>query len=370
MAVKPVTSVNFSVNSSKNIAFSGRKDRSQNHSSNLRSTAMAVPLATLIAMSPLNTQSANYNNSVFGDEPARVEMMQGAYTTPDGIRRVKNSAGTGELVTIKEGKASYNLEFVTPKKDGRVTEIRISSLSNASVEDIFSGNSNTKTIKELRPVVLHIIGDDGVEGMRVTIDQLMVNEDKVGYSSDKVITFLKDFAAGKVSGLKNAGALKLGAPIQRNVTITNYGNIANGYKNTGWLDEGRAESEDWGRTIMSTKIKTRLGNYTLFAVSTDRNNEDFESLIIKKDGEGEFKVAGLSFVSINLQDNASIGKFNVGVTSVYKRNSKQTARILGGELFETLMEVTNDTRFNNAYPTKMQFSNMQLFGNGVFATVH
>ena len=370
MAVRPVTSVNFSVNTRNNITFSGRKDESRKHTSNLRSSVMAVPLATLIAMSPLNAQSANYNNSVFGDESAKVEMMHGTNTLQDGIKRVKNSAGTGELVTVKEGGDSYSLEFVTPKKDGRVTEIRISSHSNASFEDILSGNTNVQTIQELRPVVLHIIGDDGAEGMRVTIEQLMVNEDKIGYSSDKVIKFLKDFAAGKVPGLKNAGALKMGAPIERNVTITNYGNIANGYKNTGWLAEGRAESEDWGRTVMSTNIQTRLGKYTLYAVSTDSNNEDFESLIIKKQGEGEFKVAGLSLVNINLKDNAKIGDFNVGVTSVYKRNSKQTARILDPELFETLWEVTNDTRFNNAYPTKLQHSNMLLFGNGVFSAVN
>lgn len=57
MAISPVSSVSFRNNYGQ-VNFEGRKEKSEYHSSSFTNTLRSIPLATLIALSPLNTTQA------------------------------------------------------------------------------------------------------------------------------------------------------------------------------------------------------------------------------------------------------------------------------------------------------------------------
>lgn len=377
MAIQPIISANYS-SSRATLSFGQRNSEKRQNTNFIKSAGMAIPLSTLIAMSPLNTSAAN-NNGVFWNEDAKVETVYEKGTSIDGVRRTKASDGSGELVTIGDGKETYFLEFKSNTKDGRIQKIKLSKSGDLDAVDVFrqeifgtdSGKSSKpreKVLKEIRQVIFDLYGDDGKLGGTIDFEQLMIENSGIGYSSDKLINFLKDFVNGKVQGLKNDGAIKLGQPIKRNLSVGSIGNLTNGVRNPDWLNLGREISEQWGNTILSTDIETKHGKYTIFAVNTDENNEDFEAVVVQKEGEGAFKVAGLQYANISIEDNVEIGDFNMGIVELYKRNSKQKVRILDQKLFETLWQVTNDTRYNNAYPAKMISSKMLLLGNGIVST--
>lgn len=371
MAIQPVTSVIFSNKSANNVNFEG-KSKEKRSNSTIKSVAMAVPLATLVAMSPLSMSAAE-RNSVFGDENAKIEMVDND-TLSDQIKRSLSSTGKGVTATVvdKTNNSQYLVVIESQNKDGNYQKVFIRPPKkyvpktwNTPKDD---NKSEFKTVKEIRPTVLEITGDDGVCGMRVSFDRLMVEESGFGYSSEPLIEYIRDFAEGKFKDMVNDGAVKICEPYVRKACVGDAGNIKNGFRDTNWLDEGRNTPEPFGKCILSTNVKTRDGEYELMAFSPDGNDEDFENVVIRKKGEGMFKVAGLKYADINLMDKAPIGNFQLGIIELYKRNSKETAKIVDQELFETLWKVTKDTRFNNAFKTEMPSSNIVIYGKGELST--
>lgn len=359
------------------IQFAG-KHKKQAESRNLvRQSLMAVPLATLIAMSPMNVTAAE-RNSVFGDDAAKVENVESALVDKESsISMVKAKDGSGVMVIVKENGETYTLDLRSKNKDGNIQKIRLLVASEnddwqeRKLEAKLTGKGPVELrlhdLEALQPVKFTIMGDDGFDKFKVNLDQLYIKGSKLGYSSEKLVDFIKDFVAGKVDGLKNDGAIKVNEPIRRVLGVGYGGQLVNGAHSTTWMDDGRKESEAWGRTILSTDVNTMSGKYTLFAISTDENSEDFESVVIRKEGEGEFKVAGIKFVNINLSDRAKMGSFQMGVTELYKRFSTEKVRLVDPDLYSILAEVTNDTRFNNAYKSENVNCDMSLLGYGVVA---
>lgn len=357
------------------VQFEG-KNKKQAESRNLVSQSlMAVPLATLIAMSPMNVTAAERNN-VFGDAPAKVENVESALTeNKSDITMVRARDGSGVMVVIEENGETYSLDFRSKNRDGNIQKIRLlvdsekTDVLKRELEARLSGKEPEKLklheLDALQPIRYTIMGDDGFDKFKVNLDQLCVKGSKMGYSSEKMVDFIKDFVAGKIEGLKNDGAIKVNEPINKVLALKYGGILVNDVPSTSWMDEGREESEDWGRTILSTDINTMSGKYTLLAISTDENPEDFESVIIRKEGEGEFKVAGLKLININLNDKAKIGSFGIGVTELYKRFSHDKVSLVDPDLYSTLVEVTRDTRFNDAYVNGRLNYKMYLLDNGI-----
>lgn len=366
MTITPISSIGHR-GYTKNIYFEARnRDNRESHS--IRNTAMAVPLTVLLAMSPLNPVLAE-RNSVFGEDNYATEMVEQASPT-DEIKFVKSKDGHGMLVMLAdENNDSFYLDFQSKNADGKYQSVTVCMPFKGELNKKTNLRETvTRTITEIRPLKYTLMGDDGTSDINFSFKQVRTKESPVGYSSDKLADFLEDFINGKIEGMKNDGAVKYGAPLDLKIRMGTRGNFVNGAINTKWLDEGRAVSEDWGRTLTSVDVETSQGKYRLFAVSTDRNNDDFESVIIKKDGEGEFKVAGVKLSHINLEDRAKIGDFNMGVIELYKRNSEAKVRITDQKLFDALWDVTKDTRFNNAYSAEMVEAKMRITGDGLMVT--
>lgn len=369
MAIQPISSAIFSNRTSNNVNFEGKSKEVKKHST-IKSTAMAVPLATLIAMSPLSMSAAE-RNSVFGEKnAAKIEMAE-AKAADDSIKWQKNKDGV--IVGIIEKDDYYTIRLFSDAKDNKFQSATVQCKSEFDLGELYDlAPSSRRPIKEIRPLVFKITGDDGVCGATISFDQLRVKDSKESYSSDRTTRFVRDFVEGKIKGLVNDGAIKVGEPLTRIANIGSFNNLINGSSttDTSWLDEGRKTPEPFGKCILDANVKTRNGEYEIMAFSPDGNDEDFENVVIRKKGEGMFKVAGLKYVDLNFMDKAYIGNTKIGVIELYKRNSQQKARIIDSELFEVLWQVTNDTRFNKAFPAELVSTNIRVYNDGVLSTIN
>lgn len=368
MAIQPITSAIFS-KSANNINFSGKNKEGKGHST-LKSSAMAVPLATLIAMSPLNMSAAE-RNSVFGDESAPKIEMTNAKAEDDSLSWRKD--GNNVNVAIFEKNDGYFIKLSSKTNDNKYQSATVRAESEVDLLESFDlAPTSEKAIKEIRPLVFKITGDDGICGATISFDQLRLKDSKDSYSSDRTTKFVRDFVEGKIDGLVNDGAIGVRGPLTRVAKIGSFNNLINGSTttDTSWLDEARDTPEPFGKCILDANVKTQRGEYELMAVSSDGNAEDFEKVVIRKKGEGMFQVAGLKYIDLNFMDKAYIGNTKIGVIELYKRNSKQKARIIDAELFEVLWQVTNDTRFNKAFPAELVSTNVGVYGEGVLSTIN
>ena len=100
-------------------------------------------------------------------------------------------------------------------------------------------------------------------------------------------------------------------------------------------------------------LQTDKRSYDISPYTTDANKKNFETVTVKwmnESGIGEFKVAGLRPLKIKfLDDSGEIKAVTLNSIELYKRNSKEKAVIFDNELYDTLQEVTKDTRYNNAF---------------------
>ncbi len=83
MTIRPISSVSFNGSYNK-LSFEGKKDRNPNRSSSVSNTLKAIPLATLLAMSPLNSVDAQ-NRALESQFGFRTEITQ----TSDGHERAQ-----------------------------------------------------------------------------------------------------------------------------------------------------------------------------------------------------------------------------------------------------------------------------------------
>lgn len=391
MAIQPISSANLRNN---NISFGIRKETRENKTGFLKASTIAVPLSTLIALSPLNTSQADAKNKVFGDVSPKIEMVD-SYAeagSVSGVNQFENLK-TYKKVSLKgDNGEKYILLFKSKNMDGKIQSLEAlvgddkyasSKSVNApkgSKEAYLSEGYHLSTlIGEVRPVKMRIISDDNQEGPIITFNQLLMKKGKDDYgleytkgiSSEKISNYVKDFVDGKIPGLVNDGAVVKGEPIDVKVSPGSFGNLQNGVNtDNAWKRVGKYAKQDFGTLMLETDIKTGYGNYTLRAYNNDENSDDFEVVTVQKEGEGEFEVAKLESCKIHFSDYASIGTVDLGYVNLYKALTRKTkvARIVDDILFNTLVEVMNDTRFNSAYNLKKMKTEMGFVNRGVIYT--
>lgn len=385
MAIQPISSANLR---NTNVSFGIKKETKENKTGFIKASSIAVPLSTLIALSPLNTTQSDAKNKVFGDVSPKIEMVD-SYAEASSVSDVNQSENlqTYKQVELKgENGEKYVLFFKSRNMDGKIQEVRAlvgnDNLSEEEIKrlDATDGYYQSISFGEVRPVKMRIISDDNQEGPIITFNQLLMKKGKVdfgynysrGVSSEKIANYIKDFADGKIPGLVNDGAIINGELIDIKVSPGSFGNLQNGVNtDNAWKRVGKYTKQDFGTLMLETDISAGYGNYTLRAYNKDENLEDFEVVTVQKEGEGEFEVAKLEANKIHFSDYASIGTVDLGFVDLYKAYTKKTkvARIVDELLFNTLVEVMNDTRFNSAYKLEKNKADMGFVGKGIIYNI-
>lgn len=378
MAIQPISSAIFNNRTANSVNFEGKSKEGKKHST-IKSSAMAVPLATLIAMSPLNTSAAE-RNSVFDSEDAKIEMADvkqfGKIKFYKGYDRNTKNSFVHAIWDEEKGTNGKNDElcitFISSTHDGKYQKLVFSSrneydkIQQKAKERYKEPEPYKVIITGFRPVEMVIVGDDGVPATKLEFEQLE-SEEYGCYSSETALKLINDFVSGKLEGMENDGAIKRNPLLKVRAAVEPKGRL---YpllypKNTSWLDEGRTTTEDFGECIFSKKVKTKFGEYKIMAYDSDDNKKDFESLVIQKKGEGMYKVANLNYINCNVWDKMHICELTLKRVELYTRNGKNKVRLIDNELYDILLELTKDKRFNNAYKKDTYTEHSRIRPDGI-----
>lgn len=320
MNISPISAI-----STNQMHFEGGKKQKNTHAVPHSTNAlMAIPLATLIAMSPLNV-----NGETGEVNPAEnpVELIIKKDKTSHLIKTEKYKGNDG---------VTRRLYYVGDKEKSK------------NVKDIYinDGELEGKRIVEYKNITLKLVGDDGVQGKEFTFPQLTVQSteegDKFGYTERNISDNLAKFLLTKEN--KTDIATK---NITRKVNACQYGLKDAEISNTLWT---KAKSPKIvGEKIASAKRKIGNDVYTISAYNTNQDKNSYEIVTIKRNDDAEFRLAGLKNVTSTLIDcGETIGDFKYKQISLIKGKNLEVARIFNDELFDELAKLTKDSK-NKAF---------------------
>ena len=322
MNIRPINNVSYTMTH-----FTGKNKSNKVQNTASSRLGISVPLATLIAMSPMTSV--------------------GTPNIPDANNTI--------IVSTLRDKLSDDTNLLKTEKyrgnDGILRKVYyVNNNENSDkVKDIYinDGEIDGKKITEYKNITLQLVGDDGIAAKTFEFPQLTVqatddNSSVYGYTERNISDNLAKFLLSE----KNNTNIKT-KNITKEVRAGKYGLVNAENKNTRWTNVEADHSfgypvADWARQVDG---KT----YFINAYSTDRNKNDYEVVTIQQAGKPEFQVAGLKNVTSSLIDTgAPIGDFKYNQIAVLKNKDTSVARIFNETLFADLKDLTKDPR-NKAF---------------------
>lgn len=344
MAIMPVSSLNMQHNGQKSAVNFGRKNKEA--SENIRvSTPIvkAVPLAVLIAMSPINVNSTNSLHS---------------------------SSSEINLETVANNQDNIRLVYEeSPVERSRFQFYSKTNNKNSIDEVVLRLTGHPFDVEKLVNTTLELVGDDGISAGEVKFPQLILKPSTgepvvMGDANNTRCEYIQKFVDGKLPSVKNNKAIPV-EDVKRVIRLGSGCELQNVKPNTSWLADGANRKEAFGTAIGHLDVNTKNGKYRITVYDLDDSTNDFEVVTIKREDGPEFKVSALRAAQIKLEDfGGDIANLNFGVIEVNKRLSQNTARLVNNELFESLAGLLRDTGYNKAFETSITNSLVTVL-NGV-----
>ena len=347
MAISPVSSVSF--NNYNNVTFAGKENKENRHSSHTTSPVKAVPLAVLLAMSPMvNVDAQNSNFRVIDKK---------IYSGVLRDELVKNMDLRVEFLD-SDGNAS-TIENVNFSSDRTVN--RMMNNEPLGRYDIYGG------VKSLTDYTFNVIGDDGNSAGKIGYSQLILS-DGHEISLGNVVDDMRKFSS---SSKNNAFDVK---KINVNLIPFKDGGIKtkiNGATNfdTSWVQKTRNRYYDFGKKILMGELQTSQGNYKISFYSKDGNDNNFETVVMERDDGLRFKLDGITQLDLmfatadgNRDEKISLGMINVSWPEVGQHS------IFDDELFNEIFKLAQDKKFNKAFSASIINKKVTVTQNGILTT--
>lgn len=360
MAIAPISSVSFR-NNYNQVNFEGKK-KDKTSGLHVSSSIKAIPLATLIALSPLNNVEADAQVRAASAKP-RTEVVQGI-ENPNLIKaeRLHN------VVKDPTGKEPDDLVIQFYDRDG----------NKSTTEEIFLFSKITKkyalmypelemgrydinsAVKGINNFKLKIVGDDGK--LMGTYTQSQVEMQDLGsLSNPDIVGYITDF----LSSDKNNTNIAV-----RNVSNTllpagNFGLSARKKLDTSWIEKAKQnDNYNWGEVVKSGQVSTQQGDYYFTFHSSDKNPDDVEAIVVRRSDGLRFKLEGLKELIIHnetndgYQDSFAVGCINISWPNVGKFT------IFDNELYNFLFEMARDKNLGKSISITSSERTIELLSDG------
>lgn len=344
MLVNPVLS--YPANNYKNINFAAKKKDTQENSNQRSSTSSlkAVPLAALVAMSPLNT--ANINASAKADiNEIYVENVQEDKASKYGVKIGYDEFGSNKFSLNYGGHIVY---YGDKKGSKDIKKISI------AVDDIRDFGGNVKGIGKLK---VQVIGDDKRKAESFEIPYVMYEDKDNGETrftdEPAVCTILEKVVDGKDARFNRCDIPRLPATTL-NVRMLPSGELTSNFPIID-LYSRMYVSEKLGNVTDIYKVPRTDGGYIyLHLIDTDGNPETFEKAAVSETLDDEkqryAEVDGIHCSMITVSPN----NLHVRPTVVLKQNRLNLkACITDNNLMRALLELSLRKAFNNAYKSEI-----------------
>lgn len=323
MAIAPISSVSFR-NNYNQVNFEGKK-KEKSSGLHVSNSIKAVPLATLIALSPLNTVDADAQ--VRANSNRRVEIVNTERL--NSVLIDANGSPQNLFISfLDENGNKNNIERVRLESAKTVSDMSEYPGMQLGFSDILG------EAQSLNNYSLRIVGDDGIAMGTLRISEVALTDGKNLMHPD-VVDFIRNFA----NSPKNNGAIEI-----RNVTNTllpnaNFGLTARKKLDTSWIQKIKESNYNWGTKITQRELSTQVGNYKISFYSSDNNSNDAEAIIVERDDGVKFKLDGIRELNIKIKSNdgyideSSLGCLDISWPGVGKFT------IFDNELFNTAYSI-------------------------------
>lgn len=342
MAIQALSSVTNKGYS--NVSFGKRGEKSVKNQSNphVVSSLKAVPLAALIAMSPLNTTNAK--------DMMRSERNQNVIELTQSQQDI-SVPQIKDFVEYKQFPLVNSNVFVGVLKDknaqGKYTIW-------ADYSDILTEMGDYSyylhgNVTNFNKVKYNIVDDANTAIGNVEFEQVYVsNEDGINHSgalsNPDVIKYVKDLMSKYDTGI---------TPVNREYTLkmTSSGELKHSSVDTSWIEKAKNSGQAWGSYLGSHTVETSDGNYIVRIFSTDENDDTFEKVSIEKEGGGP-RMQVDQFLACNAQfqtnDNDLVDKLGLYQINVSQKYVGAFS-ICNEELWKFLLDVYQMPDNNNAF---------------------
>lgn len=364
MAISPVSSVSFR-NNYNQISFEGkRKEKSESviHST---SPLKAVPLAVMLAMSPLNSveaQSTSSNNrqvEVTEVVSAR-DPYAGQIISADKVRQIDYPSGQEYLnIQVKywdKNNSPSSIESVKLAQDG-------SEVKHVPGCERLHFDYPVRTLNSYR---INIVGSDGKIGRVIGTTHVIVGSHN-SYRIDRYIAredVVNDLMTFAKSSKNNAFPVK---DVQMNIYPNPIlANFSMDTPDTSWIRRTGQVNTNYGTRVFGEgHVKTRYGNYVVTFYSNDGNSGDYETVVIQRDDGLRCKVDRLRETKLRFEtddgsdDSIVIKCIDISDPTVGKFT------IIDDVMYDSLMTLKPDTVNNKSIRFWNNVNNVVIDENGI-----
>lgn len=338
MAIEAITSIRN--NNSNNVHFEARKNKKSAPVSNptTSGTLKAVPLAVLLAMSPITTTNAE---SIMHSE------------ANSNVIELSQSQNTNQVIESKafeNDQFKFKVSLERDSRNGNSHKIRIFTRTSNS---LLSDYAYDGYVTNINNVNYGVFDDTGKKVSQFNYKHVTVNDinneyTPQGISNNEVCQYVEQLLTKYNIDIKRDN---------RNFSLkmTPEGLLKHLTPSTNWLKETTgAYTSKYGKIYNTGDIQTEDGPYRVYMHSTDGDDKNFEAVsIVNKDGTIRHRVSGIvaccaTVAPILGNTTAELELHQINLIDPQGR--QQT--ICNKELWNVLLQLSKVSDYNNAFSLK------------------
>lgn len=356
MAIAPINNVSFR-NNYNQVNFEGKK-KEKSTVLHLSNSIKAIPLATLIALSPLNIAEAQRTDS----------SQDNTRSTFIGTKRFEGVLSTD----IKKG-IDLSAEFYD--KDGvSSTAEMVTMVSSSTVNKKNAGLPLDRydihaSVESLTDYSFNVVGDDGKSLGTITYSQLNLKGGKA-ISLSNVVSDMREFANSPKNKAFPVKKVNVKLIPKRDMGLRTFIDGATEF-GTSWIQKVKAVPENFGDVVNTAKFSTGAGEYNIDFYSSDGNPANYETIVVKRDDGLKFKLDGLKQLDLTFatNDGNRDEKVSIPIIDVSWPKVGQYS-IFDNELFNALYNISQEKDFNNAFKISILDRKVSVNKSGGLSTVN
>ncbi len=336
MAIRPITQIMPKQNNI--VQFEGKKKNSNQPKTSTTPMVKAVPLAVLIAMSPMTTTASNsqrlevQNDIEMVESPVVNDIEQARVISQKRFNQIEPGIDLGVDLLNVNGKKQVKFTYIENGKNIDETT------DNRFVKYNFTIVSDDGTKKSFKLKSVHSFIKDPYQSALITPKPVIIKK-------KAVVNYMENLNKQYPQDIKKVEYNRILAP-------TTGGTLQNNAK--GDIMKDALPMENYGKYVGSQDFEGDNGTYTVRYYSTDENDNNAENVTIQREGYPELKVGLLVFHNDYFNkgtDNPT--KISYGQITLNGANNSRY-NIVDNKLALTLNQVKDiltkeQNAFNNAF---------------------
>lgn len=316
------------------------------------STLKAVPLAVMLAMSPLTPTNAE--SIMRGEKDAEpVELVQNQQKfLPKVFKTREVDYGNGLVITYNYVDKNGDLSNFERLAINDNVIVDFDELNGVLIHSIHGGG-----VQSLNKYAFDIVGSDGRSYGTWNYQQLILDDVIPGGPKEYKLShpkIIEDVLKDMNTPVNNTG-FKV-----KNIARPLYPGSGGGLTSLGktdlsWVQKVKDTPCNFGSPCFLAEVQTQVGKYSIIAFSNDSDGVNYETLIFNRDDGLKFKLDGLRQLDMTVKTDEE-NKENILLNAIdisWPNVGKFT--IYDDELFNALLDMAQqDKDNNNAIPVYVE----------------